>query len=419
MKDVKARIRNGAENLRLYWTQPPHSRYMPFKEIASLAVGGMGVKFICYAVQLMILSVGNTLIGNTIGIPPRELYIIYILSVLFGFPLTALRAKIIDNSGNRKGKFRPYIFTMAIPTVILAIGFTYMPYDSMTMLWKCVTVLLYNIGFQFFYMFMFDSYTNIINVLSPNTYERSDVNSVTAVFLALFDADTLQLLAPTMRISHVIMTVSRVLAITAGAVGIFAGVYFSRLSDFCALKKPMCIGAAAAVVCSVFANAENLQTVLYAACGVLLLIGCLLSDFAEPAPTVQASPSRPKTVCGVLSDFLGTTALVVLFGISYSVWRENAGFGETGLTVILGCICILLVASARTRPNLLQAAALLLGSAVSYCLVHFASEVITYSANRVIYVLPYWIFAICFAVYLGSLLLRLPARKNKPQNGNG
>lgn len=181
MKDVKARIRNGAENLRLYWTQPPHGRYMPFKEIASLAVGGMGVKFICYAVQLMILSVGNTLIGNTIGIPPRELYIIYILSVLSGFPLTALRAKIIDNSGNRKGKFRPYIFTMAIPTVILAIGFTYMPYDSMTMLWKCVTVLLYNIGFQFFYMFMFDSYTNIINVLSPNTYERSDVNSVTAV----------------------------------------------------------------------------------------------------------------------------------------------------------------------------------------------------------------------------------------------
>ena len=70
---------------------------------------------------------------------------------------------------------------MAIPTVILAIGFTYMPYDSMTMLWKCVTVLLYNIGFQFFSMFMFDSYTNIINVLSPNTYERSDVNSVTAV----------------------------------------------------------------------------------------------------------------------------------------------------------------------------------------------------------------------------------------------
>lgn len=181
MKDIKNKIVNGIQDLKIYWNEPPHGRYMPFKEIASLAVGGMGVKFICYAVQLMILSVGNTLIGNTIGIPPRELYVIYILSVIASFPLTAIRAKIIDNSGNKKGKFRPYIFTMAIPTVILAIGFTYMPYDSMNMLWKCITVLLYNIGFQFFYMFMFDSYTNIINVLSSNTYERSDVNSITAV----------------------------------------------------------------------------------------------------------------------------------------------------------------------------------------------------------------------------------------------
>lgn len=150
----------------------------------------------------------------------------------------------------------------------------------------------------------------------------------------------------------------------------------------------------------------------------LLLLGSLLSDFADPAP-VHTTLSRSKTVCGSISDFLGTCTFTVLFGISYSVWCENAGFGETGITIIMGCICVLPVVSVRTRPNLLQAAALLLGSAVSYCLVHFASEVITYSANRVIYVLPCWIFAICFAVYLGSLLLRLSARKNKPQNGNG
>lgn len=181
IKNIKNQAATKIQDLKLYWKEPPRGRYMSFKEIASLAIGGMGVKFICYAVQLMILSVGNTLIGNTIGIPPRELYVIYVLSVIASFPLTAIRAKIIDNSGNKKGKFRPYIFTMAIPTVILAIGFTWMPYDSMSTLWKCITVLLYNIGFQFFYMFMFDSYTNIINVLSPNTYERSDVNSVTAV----------------------------------------------------------------------------------------------------------------------------------------------------------------------------------------------------------------------------------------------
>lgn len=168
-------------DLKTYWNRPSAGRYMPFKELVSLAAGGFGVKCICFAVQPMLLSVGNTLIGNTIGIPPREIYLIYILSVLASFPLTGIRARMVDNSRNKKGRFRPYIFTMAIPTVILAMGFTWMPYDRMSMVWKCITVLLFNIGFQFFYMFMFDSYTNIINVLSPNTYERSDAYSVTGI----------------------------------------------------------------------------------------------------------------------------------------------------------------------------------------------------------------------------------------------
>lgn len=168
-------------DLKTYWNRPPAGRYMPFKELVSLAAGGFGVKCICFAVQPMLLSVGNTLIGNTIGIPPREIYLIYILSVLASFPLTGIRARMVDNSRSKKGRFRPYIFTMAIPTVILAMGFTWMPYDRMSMVWKCITVLLFNIGFQFFYMFMFDSYTNIINVLSPNTYERSDAYSVTGI----------------------------------------------------------------------------------------------------------------------------------------------------------------------------------------------------------------------------------------------
>lgn len=179
--NVKKIVSENVEKLKLYWNKPPHGRYMPFKEIASLAFGGMGVKFICYAVQLMLLSVGNTLIGNTIGIPPQPLYLIYILSIISSFPLTAVRARMVDSAKNGKGRFRPYIFTMAIPTVILAMGFTWMPYDKMTLFWKCFTVLMFNIGFQFFYNFMFDSYTNIINVLSPNTYERSDVCSVTSV----------------------------------------------------------------------------------------------------------------------------------------------------------------------------------------------------------------------------------------------
>lgn len=154
---------------------------MSVKEIVSLSVGGIGVKFIVYCVGNMIISIGNTLIGNTIGIDPSAMYVIYIISVLSGFPLTALRARMIDNAKSMKGKYRPYIISMGIPTVLIGILFICTPYEHMSLTAKCIAVLIYNIGFQFFYNFMTDAYDSLPNVLSPNTIERTDVNAVKAV----------------------------------------------------------------------------------------------------------------------------------------------------------------------------------------------------------------------------------------------
>ena len=126
---------------------------MTFKEIFSLSLGSMGIQFLVFCTQNMILSIGNTLIGNTIGIPPKPLYAIYIISVVASFPLMALRAQLIDNARSKKGKYRPFILYMGLPTAVLSVAFILMPYDRMSMMWKCITVLLYNIALQFFYMF--------------------------------------------------------------------------------------------------------------------------------------------------------------------------------------------------------------------------------------------------------------------------
>ena len=179
--NIKEKASTLCDDLRVYWKKPPLGRYMSFKEIVSLAVGGLGIQFVVFCAQNMIISIGNTLISNTIGIAPKPLYIIYILSVILSFPLTALRGKIIDSSKSKKGRYRPFILSMGLPTAILAIGFVYMPYERMSMLAKCLTVLLFNIGLQFFYMFYYDVDQSIINVLSPNTYERSDVTSIKSV----------------------------------------------------------------------------------------------------------------------------------------------------------------------------------------------------------------------------------------------
>lgn len=181
MKKAINSLRKFLINFKSNWSSPPEGRYMSYKEIASLSGGGIGVRFVVYCVSQMMLSTSNTLIGNTIGIDPTALYAIYIISLLSSFPLTALRARMIDNTRSMKGKYRPYIITMGIPTVILGAAFIWMPYEGMSLFAKCAVVLAFNIGFQFFYNFYFDAYDSLINVLSPNSIERSDVLSIRSV----------------------------------------------------------------------------------------------------------------------------------------------------------------------------------------------------------------------------------------------
>ncbi|MBQ3537240.1 MAG: MFS transporter [Clostridia bacterium] len=169
------------EKKKNVWNTPPKGRYMSVKEITSLSVGGIGVRLIAHCINQMIISTNNTLLGNTIGIDAGSLYVIYILGLLSSFPLTGLRANIIDNTRSMKGKYRPYIITMGIPTVIIGVFSVMLPYETMTLFEKCFWVLLCNIGFQFFFNFMMDAYESLINVLSPDSIERTDVLSVRCI----------------------------------------------------------------------------------------------------------------------------------------------------------------------------------------------------------------------------------------------
>ncbi len=175
------KAKEGLTKVRTYWRTPPLGNYMNYKEIASLAGGGLGVKFVITFVQAAIISANNAFVGNTIGVKPMQMYGIYVACVLAGFPLTMLRAKIIDNSRSRKGKYRPYIISMGLPTVLLSIGYVWAPYELMNDAGKIATVLIFNLGFQFFYNFLYDAYDNYVSVLSSNTQERSNVLAIRAV----------------------------------------------------------------------------------------------------------------------------------------------------------------------------------------------------------------------------------------------
>ncbi len=179
------KLTTAKETVQLYWDQPPKGKYMSYREIAAFSGGGLGVYSIITVVSQMILSTGNTLIGNTIGVDPKTMYFLFVLGVISSFPLTALRANIIDNTRNKKGKYRPFIVSMGIPCVILATAFVWMPYDKMQPMVKYAVILLFNIAFQFFFNFFRDSYENLIYVLSPNSQERTNVVAIKAVVYSL------------------------------------------------------------------------------------------------------------------------------------------------------------------------------------------------------------------------------------------
>ncbi|MBQ5994702.1 MAG: MFS transporter [Clostridia bacterium] len=185
-------------NVKTYWRTPMPRRYMTFKEIAAYSFGGIGAYFLIQLGSTLIVSTTNTIVSTAIGIGPKDVYIIYLLSTLLNIPLTGVRANMVDNTRGKGGKYRPYLLSMGIPTAVIALVYVWFPYDKMYELFqgqflghekgyiiKCAVVFLCNILLHFFFFFFQDAYTNLIHVLSPNTQERTDVLAVKSVVYSL------------------------------------------------------------------------------------------------------------------------------------------------------------------------------------------------------------------------------------------
>ena len=233
---------------------------------------------------------------------------------------------------------------------------------------------------------------------------------VLAIFISVFDVNTLQLISPTLRISHIIMTVSQVLAIVVAVSGGFMGAVCAVLCKQKISAKVVLPSALFATVLSVLANEENLQTMLFFISGILLLASSLLSDFFFEINSSEKVKTFAKSE---ILPFVSTMCVTALFGILYSVLYENTGFSFTGLTAVSGIVLVVLALILKSNYNtLLQPIAMFSGTIISFVLVHFAGNVVTYSSNRVVYVMPYSV-AIVLSLICVILCIAMCALKNK------
>lgn len=167
-----------------HWNEPYEGRHIPNKEVVAYGVGGMGVHCATVLVNSIGLSASNLIVGSCIGLKPTHLYVMGIISSVIGILITVFRSYIMDNVKSKMGKFRPFIKWMGYPTVLSAILFVWMPYESMTYNQKAISVLAIWIIMGIFNPFYTDSYQMLIQVMSPDSDERTDVMSISQIIFS-------------------------------------------------------------------------------------------------------------------------------------------------------------------------------------------------------------------------------------------
>lgn len=183
--NLKEKVSTTWNNVVLHWKTPALGKYVSYKEIISYGVGGMGVQFVMFFCSLIALSATSFLVGNTIGIKPMHLQYMAVASTIIGFGITICRSYIIDSARFKSGKFRPWLAITGIPTVIIAVVFVWLPYETMSYMQKVIAVFLcYNL-LQCFYPFFQQAYTDLANVISPNSHERTDIVSVSSIIYSM------------------------------------------------------------------------------------------------------------------------------------------------------------------------------------------------------------------------------------------
>ena len=183
--NLKEKVSTTWNNVVLHWKTPALGKYVSYKEIIAYGIGGMGVQFVMFFCSLIALSATSFLVGNTIGIKPMHLQYMAVASTIIGFGITIGRSYIIDSARFKSGKFRPWLAITGIPTVIIAVVFVWLPYETMSYMQKVIAVFLcYNL-LRCFYPFFQQAYTDLANVISPNSHERTDIVSVSSIIYSM------------------------------------------------------------------------------------------------------------------------------------------------------------------------------------------------------------------------------------------
>ncbi len=187
--EIIDKVKNGLQELRLYWNQPRPGEYVPYKEIIMLSVGWMAM---CMSIQWTIgFGVGNEFTGMTLKMNNNQLLVMSYVCQAIGYILTPFNAWIVDNLRSKDGKYRVYI-KLAIPAMVLTILSLWLPYErvrdsQLPGAQYIMIAMLFLIG-QLqgnVQSWVSTGVTNMVHVMTPNTQERTKIMAITSIIYSL------------------------------------------------------------------------------------------------------------------------------------------------------------------------------------------------------------------------------------------
>lgn len=288
-------------------------------------------------------------------------------------------------------------------------------------------------------------------------------------FIALFNVDIMQSLDPTMRISHVTMSVSRALSIVVGASGIPAGYLLTISLEHVEIQKLLPAFSAVGLA-AIAALADQLYVPVYLVLSAMIALAGILCSLADREIAgsfvfVKWTGSAVRRGCraatGLLAGFTFTLSAVCLpnyymqalggseiaamaavacaFVFSLLLFHGRSLFtgiaclaGAMGLSfaslfveqkfltlavAVLGMAAALALIWASKGSLAVALSGGVLGAATGYCLRHFAGMEVVYSGNRTLYITQPEMFGVIFTAVLVLLVLiaveRLLVKKEK------
>ncbi len=168
-----------------HWKKPGGKNQVSYREIVNLGLGGMGQQFVTALTGYLGLSVGNTLIGSTIGITPMHIQYLSMISTVLNIFFVVLRGKLVDNTRTKWGRFRPYIAIMGFPLILMSAIYIYLPVPTLPYTQKLILTACFTLAIAMVLPLFTDTYSELQTVISSNSAERAKIIAINSIIYSM------------------------------------------------------------------------------------------------------------------------------------------------------------------------------------------------------------------------------------------